>query len=80
MIDDCQSGSEWPTSYDKSSGQAGCGLFAIAFATALLNGLHPGAYYFDQSLMRSHLLNWFERGEMELFPIIKRGGSRRLKE
>ena len=59
------------------SGQADCGLFAIAFATALLNGLHPGAYYFDQSLMRSHLLNCFERGEMEMFPIIK---ERRVKK
>ena len=46
------------------SGRADCGLLAIAFATALLNGLHPGGYYFDQSLMRSHLLNCFERGEM----------------
>ena len=27
------------------SGQADCGLFAIAFATALSNGLHPGAYF-----------------------------------
>ena len=36
------------------SGRADCGLFAIALATALLN----------QSLMRSHLLNCFERGEM----------------
>ena len=46
------------------SGEADCGLFAIAFVNALWNGLHPGAYYFDQSLMRSHLLNCFERGEM----------------
>ena len=53
------------------SGQADCGLFAIAFATALLNGLHPRAYYFDQSLMRSHLLNCFERGGIETFPTIK---------
>ena len=58
------------------SGQADCGLFAIAFATALLNGLHPGVYYFDQSLMRSHLLNCFERGEIETFPTIK---ERRVK-
>ena len=80
--DDCQSGSEWPTSwitYDKSSGRAGCGLFAIAFASALLNGLHPGAYSFDQSLMRSHLLNCFERGEMELFPIIKERRVKKIK-
>ena len=56
------------------SGRADCGLFAIAFATALLNGLHPGGYYFDQSLMRSHLLNCFERGEI---PIIR---ERRVKK
>ena len=46
------------------SGQADCGLFAIAFATALSNGLHPGAYFFDQTLMRSHLLDCFEKGKI----------------
>ena len=63
------------------SGQADCGLFAIAFATALLNGLHPGAYYFDQSLMRSHLLIVLRGGKWKCFQLLKRGGSRRrLKE
>lgn len=43
--------------YYKCSHVRKTGLFAIAFVTALLNGLHPGAYNLDHSLMRSHLLN-----------------------
>ena len=53
------------------SGQADCGLFAIAFATALLNGLHPKVHSFNQSLIRSHLFNCFEKREMETSPILK---------
>ena len=49
------------------SGEADCGLFTITFATALSNGLHPGAYLFDQTMMRSHLLLCFEKGKLKLF-------------
>ena len=49
------------------SGEADCGLFAIAFATALSNGVHPGTYYFDQALMRHHLLECLENGEIDNF-------------
>ena len=48
------------------SGEADCGLFAITFATALSNGLHPGAYIFDQSMMRSHC---FENGKIDNFSV-----------
>ena len=51
------------------SGEADCGLFAITFATALSNGLHPGAYIFDQSMMRSHLLHCFENGKIDNFSV-----------
>ena len=53
------------------SGQADCGIFAIAFATALSYGLHPGSYIFDQKLMRSHLLKCFQNGKLSMFPIKK---------
>ena len=36
--------------------QSGEADVAIAFATALSHAFHPGAYIFDQNLMRSHLL------------------------
>ena len=37
-------------------GFADCGVFAIAFATALANGEQPGKYFLDQGAMRTHLL------------------------
>ena len=62
------------------SGEADCGLFAITFATALSNVLHPGAYIFDQSMMRSHLLNCFENGKIDNFPVrIKRRVNNKIK-
>ena len=59
------------------SGQADCGLFAIAFVTALSHGLHPGACIFEQNLMRSHLLKCFENGKLSMFPVRK---TRRVAE
>ena len=41
------------------AGGCDCGLFAIAFATALSLGKHPGQYLFDQGKMRRHLWNCF---------------------
>ena len=35
------------------SGTYDCGLFAVAFATALAFGYNPGQYFFDQPSMRS---------------------------
>ena len=59
------------------SGEADCGLSAIAFATALSNGVHPGAYFFDQALMRPHLLKClYIRRKIESFPVRK---ERRVK-
>ena len=52
--------------------------FCNCFCDCTFERFTSWAYYFDQSLMRSHLLNCFERGEIQL---LKRGGSRRrLKE
>ena len=47
-----------------------CGLFAIAFATALCNGVDPHGLSLDQGAMREHLVGCFEEGEMlpEEFP------------
>ena len=46
-----------------------CGIFAIAFATALANGEHPGAYQFDQPKMRKHLIDCLEAQFTSTFPV-----------
>ena len=38
-------------------GFSDCGVFAIAFATALANGKQPGRYVFEQGAMRTHLMH-----------------------
>ena len=65
----------------RQCGKADCGLFAIAFATTLCHGLNPGAYIFEQSLMRSHLLQSLQTGCMPMFPIRKyRRSANKLKK
>ena len=53
------------------SGGGDCGLFAIAFATALCHGESPGRFVFNQAVMRRHLLKCFEEGKISMFPIKK---------
>ena len=43
----------------KQRGSKDCGLFAIAYATALLNEIDVSNIKFDQSKMRQHLLSCF---------------------
>ena len=50
------------------TGAADCGLFAIATATALCHGIPPSNIVWDQSKMRTHLLQCFMNGKMLLFP------------
>ena len=54
------------------SGTCGCGLFSIAFATALVHGAHPGQFLFDQQQMRRHLWQYLERRKMVMFPVKKK--------
>lgn len=53
----------------KQAGAADCGIFAIAFSTALINGYQPGKYIFQQNLMRKHMLKCFEKRKITMFPI-----------
>ena len=53
------------------SGAADCGIFTIAFVTALTHGHLPGQYFLHQSAMRAHLLQCFESGNLTMFPIQK---------
>ena len=57
----------------KQSGHCDCGIFAIAFATAIVYGHNPGQYIFKQSAMRDHLLQCIENGKLTMFPIQKIG-------
>ena len=46
-------------------------LFAIAFATAIVNGVPPGKFVFDRSKMRRHLHKSFKNRKLEMFPTLK---------
>ena len=50
------------------SGASDCGVYAIAFATALAQGKHPECYVFSQHKMRAHLRRCLISGKMEIFP------------
>ena len=50
-------------------GGSDCGLFALAFATALTASTDPTACTFDQGLMRQHFLKCIKKGKMEEFPL-----------
>lgn len=55
----------------KNTEQAGvrdCGLFAIANAVAIANGVSPSAIKFDQTLMRIHLMQCFKDKNITLLP------------
>ena len=47
-------------------GSADCGLFAIAFATAIALGISPEYIHFQQGEMRQHLLTCLSNG---MFPF-----------
>ena len=52
----------------KQKGKKDCGLFAIAFATAIAFGLQPSKQNLDQSAMRMHLVHCFNQKQMSPFP------------
>ena len=58
-------------------GGSDCGLFALAFITAVCHGDDPTSLYFDQENMRSHLITSIESGEATPFPVIKKQTRRK---
>ena len=50
-------------------GGADCGLFAIAFAVSLCNGLNPEKLIFNQDKMRQHLISCLEAQFFSNFPF-----------
>ena len=49
-------------------GSVDCGLFAIAMATDICNGIDPAAVDYKQDAMRSHLVTSFEKQYLSPFP------------
>lgn len=52
----------------RQSGSCDCGLYAIAFGTAVAFADDPTNCLFDQVMMRSHLYSCLEAGRMKMFP------------
>ena len=59
------------------SGSSDCGLFAIAYATALVFGEMPQKFCFDQKKLRSHLFKCLENKNVTLFPTLRK---RRIRQ
>lgn len=57
------------------NGSSDCGLYAIAFATAIAFGDDPGLCLFDQEKMRQHLYHCLEAGRLDPFPHRSRLGG-----
>ena len=52
----------------KQEGGKDCGIFAIAYATAIGHGVDPASIKLNQAAMRSHLIKCFEEENLYLFP------------
>ncbi len=52
----------------RQKGSSDCGLFCIANAVALANGIDPCTVYWHQDSMREHLCQCFEQKKIEMFP------------
>eukprot|EP00112_Aurelia_sp_Birch-Aquarium-sp1_P023961 Seg7346.1 transcript_id=Seg7346.1/GoldUCD/mRNA.D3Y31 product="hypothetical protein" protein_id=Seg7346.1/GoldUCD/D3Y31 len=51
-----------------------CGLYCIANATAIVNGIDPATVSWNERAMRNHLADCFEKKEITLFPIKAHNG------
>ena len=47
-----------------------CGVFAIAYATCIVNGMNPETVKFEKGRMREHLLECMNVGRLSLFPFM----------
>ena len=55
----------------KQSGGNYCGVFVVAYVTALCFGRSPGNFSFHQAQIRNQLLNCLENQHFIMFPIIR---------
>ena len=56
-------------------GTSDCGLFTVANATAICNGMDPAYLQFDQDTMREHLKKYLSRSFFLLFQLKKLKGN-----
>jgi len=53
-------------------GSTDCGLYAIAMMTSIANKEEPSNVVYDQTALRIHLTESFEKGFINLFPTVKK--------
>ena len=56
----------------KQTNSVDCGIFALAFATSLLNGINPEEETYSVADLRPHLVDCLQFGKMTKFPIMTR--------
>lgn len=57
-----------PMKVQKQNNSVDCGLYALAFATSLVNGINPEDETFSIEELRPHLLKCLQEGKMKQFP------------
>ena len=55
-----------PVTVQKQNGGSDCGLFAIKIVTALCFGVDPESIMFEQSCMRTHLVDCFNKTALSI--------------
>jgi len=53
-------------------GSADCGLYAIAMMTSIANNEEPANVVYDQTALRIHLKESFEKGFLGTFPVLRK--------
>ena len=74
-------------SVQKQKDSSSCGLFAIVFATNILEGISPAESEFNVNSIQKHLLECFEKQQLSAFPqnpkrgrrVVSSGGFRTFK-
>ena len=57
-----------PMKVQKQTNSVDCGLYALAFATSLVNGINPEDETYSVEELRPHLLKCLQDGKMKQFP------------
>jgi hypothetical protein len=65
----------WFIDVQWQSGNSDCGLFATAVVTALAYDVQPESLLFDQRQMRDRMCNCCMKGQLSMFPTLKKSRS-----
>ena len=55
----------------RQDGSNDCGLYSLAYATAICSGMDPTAYTFDQKEMRPHFFKCIMNANVTPFPVLR---------